>query len=104
MQTSSRITAGRTQRRAYDASPKPKLLDQVRLAIRALLYSGWTHQTYDDWINGVFSSPAERQRSEMAEATSRLAKPLMNDSFTTAIPTSGSVLKFCWYSCPIVQY
>ena len=81
MQTSSRITAGRTQRRAYAASPKPKLLDQVRLAIRALLYSGWTHQTDVDWINGFFSSPAERQRSEMAEATSRLAKPLTYDSF-----------------------
>ena len=60
---------------------KPKLLDQVRLAIRALLYSGWTHQTDVDWINGFFSSPAERQRSEMAEATSRLAKPLTYDSF-----------------------
>ena len=40
-----------------DGAPKPKLLDQVRQAIRARHYSKRTEKTYVDWIKAIFNFP-----------------------------------------------
>ncbi len=50
----SRVTADSNQGRAESAAQKPKLLDQVRQAIRTLHYSKRTEKTYVDWINPFF--------------------------------------------------
>ena len=52
MQTGT--SGGKTDRNlllAQSAAPKPKLLDQLRQAIRAGLYSKRTEKTCVDWIN-----------------------------------------------------
>jgi integron integrase len=48
--------------------PKPKLLDQVRLALRARHYSPRTEQTYCHWIKRFIFFHNVRHPAEMAEA------------------------------------
>ena len=50
-----------------DGAPKPKLLDQVRQAIRARHYSKRTEQTYVDWNKRFILFHGKRHPSEMGE-------------------------------------
>lgn len=50
------------------AAPKPKLLDQVRQAIRARHYSKRTEKTYVDWIKRFIFFHGKRHPLEMGEA------------------------------------
>ncbi len=50
-----------------EAARKPKLLDQVRQAIRARHYSKRTEQTYADWIKRFILFHGKRHPSEMGE-------------------------------------
>jgi hypothetical protein len=55
MQTdTSRVTTDRNKGPAGSAAPKPKLLNQVRQAIRSRHYSKRTEKTYAEWINPFF--------------------------------------------------
>ena len=63
MQTAS----PRTQPAASPA-PKPKLLDQVRIALRSRHYSKSTEQTYVHWIKRYIFFPKVRHPAEMGEA------------------------------------
>ena len=68
MQTgTSRVTTDSNQRPADSAAPKPKLLDQVRQAIRALHYSKRTEKTYVDWIKRFVFFHGKRHPLEMGE-------------------------------------
>ncbi len=49
------------------AAPKPKLLDQVRQAIRAFHYSKRTEKTYVDWIKRFIFFHGKRHPLEMDE-------------------------------------
>ena len=65
----SRVTPDSNQQRQSDsATTKPKLLDQVRHAVRARHYSKRTEQTYVDWIKRFILFHARRHPSEMAES------------------------------------
>ena len=63
----SSVTAGSNQRLAQSAALKPKLLDQVRQAIRARHYSKRTEKTYADWIKRFIFFHAKRHPLEMGE-------------------------------------
>ncbi len=67
MQISSRVTADSSQGPARSAAPKPKLLDQVRQAIRARHYSRRTERTYADWIKRFILFHGKRHPLEMGE-------------------------------------
>lgn len=49
-------------------APKPRLLDQVRLAIRARHYSPRTEETYVGWIKRFIFFHNKRHPAEMGEA------------------------------------
>ena len=63
----SRVTADSNQRPAESAAPKPKLLDQVRQAIRTRHYSKRTEKTYVDWIKRFILFHGKRHPMEMGE-------------------------------------
>jgi hypothetical protein len=66
-QGTSRVTTDSNQRLAQSAAPKPKLLDQVRHAIRARHYSKRTERTYADWIKRFILFQGKRHPLEMGE-------------------------------------
>src|SRR5262245_11752755 len=66
--------------------PKPKLLDQVRQAIRTLHYSPRTEETYIHWIKRFIFFHNKRHPAEMAEA--EIARFLSN--LATESRVSGS--------------
>lgn len=59
--------ARETTPKQQGAAHKPKLLDQVRQAIRARHYSKRTERTYVDWIKRFIFFHGKRHPSEMAE-------------------------------------
>jgi integron integrase len=63
----SRLTVGNNQRPAESGAPKPKLLDQVRQAVRARHYSKRTERTYVDWIKRFILFHGKRHPLEMGE-------------------------------------
>jgi integron integrase len=63
----SSVTAGSNQRLAQSAALKPKLLDQVRQAIRARHYSKRIEKTYADRIKRFIFFHAKRHPLEMGE-------------------------------------
>lgn len=68
MQTgSSRVTTDSNKGPAESAAPKPKLLDQVRQAIRARHYSKRTEKTYAEWIKRYIFFHGRRHPLEMGE-------------------------------------
>jgi integron integrase len=68
MQTgSARVTTDSNQRSAESAAPKPKLLDQVRQAIRARHYSKRTEKTYVEWTKRFIFFHCRRHPLEMGE-------------------------------------
>jgi integron integrase len=67
-------------------SPKPKLLDQVRQAIRTRHYSPRTEETYIHWIKRFIFFHNKRHPAEMAEA--EIARFLSN--LATESRVSGS--------------
>lgn len=62
-----RVTADSNQSPAESAARKPKLLDQVRQAIRARHYSKRTEKTDADWIKRFIFFHGKRHPLEMAE-------------------------------------
>ena len=56
-----------TRRPMQVVAPKPKLLDQVRQAIRARHYSKRTERTYVDWIKRFIFFHGKRHPVEMGE-------------------------------------
>lgn len=66
-QGTSRITTGSNQRLVQSGASKPKLLDQVRQAIRARHYSKRTERTYADWIKRFILFHGKRHPLEMGE-------------------------------------
>lgn len=62
-----RVTTGSNQRPAESAAPKPRLLDQVREAVRARHYSKRTEKTYADWIKRFILFHGKRHPLEMDE-------------------------------------
>jgi integron integrase len=69
MQTgTSRVTTGSNQRPAQAAAPKPRLLDQVRQAIRARHYSRRTEDVYVMWVKRFILFHRKRHPAEMGEA------------------------------------
>jgi integron integrase len=68
MQTgTSRVTTDRNAPQAQAAAPRPKLLDQVRQAIRARHYSKQTEKSYVDWIKRFIFFHGKRHPLEMGE-------------------------------------
>jgi len=67
-------------------APKPKLLDQVRQAIRTRHYSPRTEETYVHWIKRFIFFHNKRHPAEMAEA--EIARFLSN--LATESRVSGS--------------
>src|SRR5215510_3299087 len=72
------ITADSAHRPLQAAAPKPKLLDQVRIALRSRHYSKSTEQTYVHWIKRYIffhklRHPAEMAETEVNEFLSHLA-------------------------------
>ena len=67
MQTSSRVTDDRNRRDSQPGEHKPKLLDQVRQAIRARHYSKRTEKTYVDWIKRFILFHGKCHPLEMGE-------------------------------------
>ena len=63
----SGVRSNNSQQRRQVDSPKPKLLDQVRQAIRARHYSKRTEQTYTDWIKRFISFHGKRHPSQMGD-------------------------------------
>lgn len=55
------------QERQSTATPKPRLLDQVRRAIRARHYSKRTEKSYVDWIKRFIFYHGKRHPGEMGE-------------------------------------
>jgi hypothetical protein len=68
------------------APPKPKLLDQVRHAIRTRHYSPRTEETYVHWIKRFIFFNNKRNPAEMAEP--EIARFLSN--LATELRVSGS--------------
>jgi integron integrase len=66
-------------------SPKPKLLDQVRQAIRTRHYSPRTEETYIHWIKRFIFFHNKRHPAEMAEAEiARFLSNLATESHVSA--------------------
>ena len=66
-------------------TPKPKLLDQVRQAIRMRHYSPRTEETYVHWIKRFIFFHDKRHPQEMAEAEiARFLSSLVNDLHVSA--------------------
>jgi integron integrase len=66
-------------------APKPKLLDQVRHAIRMRHYSPRTEEAYVHWIKRFIFFHDKRHPQEMAEAEiARFLSSLANDSHVSA--------------------
>ncbi|HLG16644.1 MAG TPA: integron integrase [Blastocatellia bacterium] len=63
----SRSTYPSTPRLLQAVAPKPKLLDQVRQAVRARHYSKRTERTYVDWIKRFIFFHGKRHPVEMGE-------------------------------------
>jgi integron integrase len=63
----SRVTTDSNQRPPESAAAKPKLLDQVRQAIRALHYSKRTEKTYVEWVKRFIFFHGKRHPFEMGE-------------------------------------
>jgi integron integrase len=69
MQTgTSRVTTDRNAPQAQAAAPRPKLLDQVRQAIRARHYSRRTEDAYVMWVKRFILFHRKRHPAEMGEA------------------------------------
>src|SRR3990172_4591112 len=66
-------------------SPKPKLLDQVRLAIRTRHYSYMTEKAYVGWIKRFIFFHNKRHPAEMGEAKiAQFLSSLASDSHVSA--------------------
>jgi integrase len=66
-------------------SPKPKLLEQVRQAIRTRHYSYMTEKAYVGWIKRFIFFHNKRHPAEMAEAEiAQFLSSLANDSHVSA--------------------
>jgi Phage integrase, N-terminal SAM-like domain len=66
-------------------SPKPKLLDQVRQAIRTRHYSYRTEKAYIHWIKRFIFFHNKRHPAEMSEAEiARFLSSLASDSHVSA--------------------
>ncbi len=63
----SRVPPHSSAQAPQAAAPKPKLLDQVRLALRARHYSRRTEQTYCLWIKRFILFHNKRHPAEMGE-------------------------------------
>lgn len=61
-------SANRCSQPPQAGAPKPKLLDQVRQAIRARHYSKRTEKSYVDWIKPFIFFHGKRRPLEMGEA------------------------------------
>jgi len=63
----SRLSPDASQEPQQDSVPKPKLLDQVKQAVRARHYSKRTEKTYVDWIKRFILFHGKRHPLEMGE-------------------------------------
>src|SRR3989442_973541 len=76
-------TAGAYPNQAHDShagqdgAPKPKLLDQVRQAIRARHYSKRTEQTYVDWNKRVILFDGKGQKDRITTLPTSVKEPLL---------------------------
>ena len=75
-----------------DGAPKPKLLDQVRQAIRALHYSKRTEKTYVDWIKRFILFHGKRHPAEMSEPKSTSSSPNLTVNKKVSASTQNQAL------------
>src|SRR5712692_1399098 len=79
--------------------PKPKLLDQVRLAIRTRHYSYMTEKAYVGWIKRFIFFHNKRHPAEMAEAEiAQFLSSLASDSHVSA-STQNQALNALLFLC-----
>ena len=86
VRAASQASQGAVQISSSPAAPKPKLLDQVRQAIRTRHYSPRTEETYVHWIKRFIFFHNKRHPAEMAEP--EIARFLSN--LATESRVSGS--------------
>ena len=77
--------------------PKPKLLDQVRQAIRTRHYSPRTEETYVHWIKRFIFFHNKRHPAEMTEAEiARFLSNLAAESHVSASTQNQALMLYCF--------
>ena len=78
--------------------PKPKLLDQVRQAIRTRHYSPRTEETYVHWIKRFIFFHNKRHPAEMAEPEiARFLSNLAAESKVSGSTQNQALNAFCFF-------